>query len=410
MRRAIALAVLVLAACKGKTIEQGVRIEVTNKANVPGVVQLQATVSNLDRRETLLLPATPHPTALALPTAFSISVPSSRTGRVDIVILGLNSSGTPVANGSGFANLQASAFVNASVDLQPGAPSCCADASVGPEAGVEAGSDGLPRIDGAAVPDTLIGAGGTLGGNAGDASPSETGGGGGGGGGDGAAGSGGAGWTGRSDAGGAAGSGGTAGTGGTSAAGGAAGSGGLAASGGTTGTGDVTGTGGASGTGGAFGTGGASGTGGAAGLDWTWADWRMPNGQVDVTAGAPNLASYTDKLVGMVVDNITGLMWQQAVPAGTYDWAQAKAYCSTLALGGYSDWRLPTRIELVSLLDFGHSSPAIDTTYFPSTPPDAFWSSSPLAGSSSSAWFVDFNSGKSRENGVSNTGKVRCVR
>ena len=52
-------------------------------------------------------------------------------------------------------------------------------------------------------------------------------------------------------------------------------------------------------------------------------------------------------------------MWQQAAAPSTYTWEQAKAYCPTLTLAGHSDWRLPTRIELVSLVDFGRSAPAI---------------------------------------------------
>jgi hypothetical protein len=136
----------------------------------------------------------------------------------------------------------------------------------------------------------------------------------------------------------------------------------------------------------------------------------MPNGQVDVTAGAPNLAGYTDNGNGTVTDKVTGLMWQQTVPAGTYTWEQAKAYCPTLTLAGHSDWRLPTRIELVSIVDFGRRAPAIDTTYFPSTPSNLFWSSSPLAGLSSYAWVVIFETGFSYSYGVSSSNWVRCVR
>jgi hypothetical protein len=135
----------------------------------------------------------------------------------------------------------------------------------------------------------------------------------------------------------------------------------------------------------------------------------MPNGQVDVTAGAPNPASYTDNGDGTVTDNVTGLMWQRAVPADTYSWEQAKAYCPTLKLAGHSDWRLPTRIELVSIVDFGRSDPAIDTTYFPSTPSGRFWSSS--FGSWYDAWIVGFGSGDTLCAAVSNTAcNVRCVR
>ena len=145
--------------------------------------------------------------------------------------------------------------------------------------------------------------------------------------------------------------------------------------------------------------------------DPSWAEWPMPNDQVDVTAGAPNLESYTDNHDGTVTDNVTGLMWQQAVSTTTYTWAQAVAYCPTLSLASHSDWRLPSRIELVSIVDLGVTSGAsINATYFPSTPTSSFWSSSPLAGSSSFAWVVFFNYGSTPFGDVSSTFPVRCVR
>jgi hypothetical protein len=149
----------------------------------------------------------------------------------------------------------------------------------------------------------------------------------------------------------------------------------------------------------------------AACFDPNWNEWPIPNSQADVTAGAPNLEGYTDNGDGTVTDNVTGLMWQQAVPTGTYTWAQAVAYCPTLTIAGHSDWRMPSQIELESIVDFGQSNPSINGTYFPSTPSNYFWSSSPLAGSSSSAWLVYFYDG-STDNGtpVSPTISMRCVR
>jgi len=141
-----------------------------------------------------------------------------------------------------------------------------------------------------------------------------------------------------------------------------------------------------------------------------WAEWPVPNGPVDVTAGAPNLESYTDNGDGTVTDNVTGLMWQQVVPATRYVWAGAVSYCPTLTLAGHSDWRLPSVIELSSIVDLGQSYPSINPTYFPSTPSDFFWSASPLAGSSSDAWFVYFVYGYTYNFDISNAGFVRCVR
>ena len=144
--------------------------------------------------------------------------------------------------------------------------------------------------------------------------------------------------------------------------------------------------------------------------DPNWNEWPLPNSQVDVTAGAPNLESYTDNGDGTVTDNITGLMWQQAVPTGTYTWADAVAYCPTLTLAGYNDWRLPSPIELVSIVDFGQSNPSINGTYFPSTPSDYFWSSSPRAGSASEAWYVHFGEGGTGYIFASGKYNVRCAR
>jgi hypothetical protein len=154
----------------------------------------------------------------------------------------------------------------------------------------------------------------------------------------------------------------------------------------------------------------------AACADPNWNQWPLPNSQVDVAAGAPNLQSYTDNGDGTVTDNVTGLMWQQAVPATENAWADALAYCQTLTLAGHSDWRLPSVIELASIVDYGRKNPSIDPTYFPSTPADWFWSSSPLAGSSSSAspivWLVDFYNGYAMTNVMALVPShgVRCVR
>jgi hypothetical protein len=48
----------------------------------------------------------------------------------------------------------------------------------------------------------------------------------------------------------------------------------------------------------------------------------MPN---PASSGLPNPASYTDLGDGTVKDNVTGLIWQQAVAATqAYDWADAQ--------------------------------------------------------------------------------------
>jgi Protein of unknown function (DUF1566) len=150
----------------------------------------------------------------------------------------------------------------------------------------------------------------------------------------------------------------------------------------------------------------------AACLDPDWAEWPMPSSQADVTAGAPNLESYTDNGDGTVTDNVTGLMWQQATAAGTYTWASAVAYCPTLTLGGRTDWRLPTRIELVSIVDFGTVSPAINIAFFPGTAAtgDLYWSSTTAVLASASAWGISGRDGAAHYDTTSHSYYVRCVR
>ena len=148
--------------------------------------------------------------------------------------------------------------------------------------------------------------------------------------------------------------------------------------------------------------------------DPNWAEWRMPNAQVEVTAGAPNLENYTDNGDGTVTDNVTKLMWQQAVPSTKYTWSAVLAYCPTLTLGGHVDWRIPTAIELLSLVDYsvGDDSvvPTIDATMFPATPLEPFWTSTPRAGSPTSGWGLDFGTGRVGNESMASALRIRCVR
>ena len=138
----------------------------------------------------------------------------------------------------------------------------------------------------------------------------------------------------------------------------------------------------------------------------------MPGDVFDVGAGALNPMAYTTNGDGTVTDLVTGLMWQQTLPSTVYAWASAVAYCPTLSTAGHNDWRLPTEIELVSLID-GYPrppDPAIDPNAFPQTPVDFFWSSTPLAGSSGVAWFVLFDGGVVSATDATFAFHVRCVR
>jgi len=104
----------------------------------------------------------------------------------------------------------------------------------------------------------------------------------------------------------------------------------------------------------------------------------------------------------VVRDAATGLTWQgcNAGAAGDncensaawyMDWNSAVTYCDNLDLAGYTDWRLPDRMELLSILDLRQSSPGIDPTAFPGTAIAEYWTSTSV--SANYAWSLDFNFG-----------------
>jgi Protein of unknown function (DUF1566) len=106
---------------------------------------------------------------------------------------------------------------------------------------------------------------------------------------------------------------------------------------------------------------------------------------------------------GLVSDTLTKLVWQQQASSTTMSWPMAKISCP-------SGFRLPTVKELVSIVDLTVTAPTIDQTAFPGTPVDAFWASSPYAGSSGGGWYVHFLFGLSNSGGVGSVGYARCVR
>jgi len=130
--------------------------------------------------------------------------------------------------------------------------------------------------------------------------------------------------------------------------------------------------------------------------------------------------SFTNNGDGTISDKVTGLMWQMTPAAVTYNWYEASGtydatynptstdVCRNLTLAGYTDWRLPERSELLSIVDYGSANPALDTTYFPDSSTYDYWVNTSY--STSDAWDVQFADG-----GVTTTSKttgkhVQCVR
>lgn len=82
-------------------------------------------------------------------------------------------------------------------------------------------------------------------------------------------------------------------------------------------------------------------------------------------SGLPNEASYTDNGDSTVTDNLTLLMWQREQPSENYAWQTAIDYCEGLSLAGFDDWRMPTRIEVTSVLDHSDAHTGWSSQAFP---------------------------------------------
>lgn len=134
-------------------------------------------------------------------------------------------------------------------------------------------------------------------------------------------------------------------------------------------------------------------------------------------------ARFVDNTDNTISDNATGLMWKKCGEgqsgsdcsggsATTPDWTTALSTCEADTTAGHTDWRLPNRNELLSIVSLATVNPAIDTSFFPNTQSDFYWSSSTYQGpgSESLAWNVAFDYGGVDANSKGIGYYVRCVR
>jgi hypothetical protein len=134
-----------------------------------------------------------------------------------------------------------------------------------------------------------------------------------------------------------------------------------------------------------------------------WAQWPVANSAADVARGAPRPTSYSWANDGTVKDNVTGLIWTvdtapEALPEN------AAETCKALQDG----WRLPTLIELLSIVDYGRSKPSIDASAFPGTLSNFYCTSTKMDDVSNAYFGVDFTTGMSSP--MQGAYPFRCVR
>ena len=107
----------------------------------------------------------------------------------------------------------------------------------------------------------------------------------------------------------------------------------------------------------------------------------------------------------IVIDENTGMQWQQTIPEDEFSLEEAIQYCDKLTYGGYDDWRAPYLIEVLSLFQSSHyDTTEINRNYFP------------LPNSKSySIWGGDFlvqltGGNAFQQYSYDNTALIRCIR
>ncbi len=119
-----------------------------------------------------------------------------------------------------------------------------------------------------------------------------------------------------------------------------------------------------------------------------------------LAADSVSSAVYHNNGNGTVTDVRSGLIWQQTDDGRRRTWQAAVAYCADLTLGGYGDWRLPTRRELYSIKTTS-SRPMFQSSHC--------WSGSSLSTDGQIAWVVLVGHGYVYPRNKDDHYYVRCV-
>lgn len=126
-----------------------------------------------------------------------------------------------------------------------------------------------------------------------------------------------------------------------------------------------------------------------------------------------NEQSFTDNDNGTITDNVTGLIWQKRDDETLRTWDDAVDYCDDLTDGGYPDWRLPSKKEIVSTIYYEKNEDAIDTNVFDDTlcVGQEYWTSTAYDYESSIAsWEFQSHQGDVGGGYKTDPKCVRCVR
>lgn len=110
---------------------------------------------------------------------------------------------------------------------------------------------------------------------------------------------------------------------------------------------------------------------------------------------------------GEVYDVNTGLSWQKNADSANRTHVEAGLYCASLAFGGRRDWRLPSKKEMMAIMNYG-ALPVVDGLFDEGPSNGEYWTSSYYL-DPGFAWVLSSQYGWAQIMDVVNLKRARCV-
>jgi MYXO-CTERM domain-containing protein len=133
--------------------------------------------------------------------------------------------------------------------------------------------------------------------------------------------------------------------------------------------------------------------------------WNLQDGDFQ-----PNTQALTQTASDEVTDKTTGLVWQRGDDGHMYSYAAAIQHCESFkSAEAGTGWRLPSVVELMTLINSGVDQPSIDPS-FTGAQSNNYWTATPVAAANALAWTVKFDFGEVIPLLTNSSVPVRCVR
>ena len=104
-----------------------------------------------------------------------------------------------------------------------------------------------------------------------------------------------------------------------------------------------------------------------------------------------------------VLDKQTGLTWARnlTIADGPKPWQEAVKFCQDLEIGNRKGWRLPTKEELITILDNSRSHPPLPDGHpfknVARVSPAGYWTGTTYEGNSNNAYYISTSYGAVRD-------------